>query len=133
MALKAGYKGIKKKFADAINSGQGGEPGGNTGLKYKLYKGTGTAGNSTSIDLGENPSQIVALLQLGNHASGFTLFCIGFGGGKCKACWIVPNNNAIAGNNLDYSVNDGILTISGVTDVSQRADYPDMDYIVVYV
>lgn len=29
MALRAGYKGIKKKYADAINSGQGGSGGGN--------------------------------------------------------------------------------------------------------
>lgn len=41
MALRAGYKGIKKKYADAINNGQGGGGGGGSNYtKDVLYEST---------------------------------------------------------------------------------------------
>lgn len=42
MALRAGYKGIKKKYADAINNGQGGGGGGGSKYKRDLLYGSET-------------------------------------------------------------------------------------------
>lgn len=104
--------------------------GGNTCIKYKKY--TGAGGSETVIELDDSPLNIVGILELGTH-SGYWGVLIGFAAGSCKGLWVTPNNNAINGVNLSYSVSGSVLTITGGAEATQRADALGTEYIVLYV
>lgn len=51
MALRAGYKGIKKKYADAINNGQGGGGGGSLVMEQIFYNNNEPTSPQTEYSL----------------------------------------------------------------------------------
>jgi len=101
------------------------------GVKYKVYQGQG--GTDTTITLDDVPSSIIALYELGTHVGGYWGFLCGFGSDACKSLWVTPNNNAIGGVGLTYSINGNVLTISGGEEPTQRGDASGVDYVVLYV
>ncbi len=101
------------------------------GVKYKVYQGQG--GQNTVITLDDTPNSIIAVYELGTHANGYWGFLCGFASDACKGLWITPNNNAISGVNLTYSINEKVLTISGGTEATQRGDASGVDYVVLYL
>lgn len=73
MALRAGYKGIKKKYADPINNGQGGGGGGGSNYKKDLLYGNETItfppSQTTSIELSKAFTEYDLLLIVGGFVS----------------------------------------------------------------
>lgn len=100
------------------------------GVKCKVYQGQG--GTDTVITLDDTPSSIIAIYELGSH-SGYWGFLSAFASNACKGLWISPGNNTLDGTNLTYTINEKVLTISGGSEASQRADVEGQSYAVLYV
>jgi len=83
MALRAGYKGIKKKYADEINRGEGGEGGGS-------YKETILWGNENMTYPPTKPSTIDLTESYDNYDLIFII--TGFTSANVKdfQSWLIP-------------------------------------------
>lgn len=96
----------------------------------KSFKYTGEGGSSTVIELPETPTDIIAIFEQGAH-SGYTSFVFGFGSDSCRSTWLQPNNS-LTGITLTVARNNNVITLTGGTDASQRADASNMEYMVLY-
>lgn len=136
MALRSGYYGIKKKYARAINRGEGGGGGSGSNIKTYTYTGTGTA--SHTVSLPNDFSEIYGIVENGRHASNrFTGYLNGFfkGSYSAVASWRDFNSayltNALGCVSIGYTDNDNEFTING-QDAGITMNSDGVEFTVYY-
>lgn len=133
MALKAGYKGIKKKYADAINNGQGGGGGGGFTIKKIDYTGAGTTDHV--VEFPEKPQFVFGIVENVPH-NGYLSYLspFVFGAPTTYCAWRKDGtSSASAIINLFYDAeNDKKITIKG-SDAGQSMDWSNGSYSIYYI